>query len=259
MAFNIEKYKKFKEEKVDKKDPKFIKLKDGDNRVRILPPLKEDGMFFLMYGQHYIDNQFVVCPKKTNDDPCPICEFVSKLYRGDEDSKTLAGQIRARDKYIYNVIDRDNEEEGVKILQTGVKIFEVIIGRVVDPDIGDITNLKSGFDVIIKKKQQGGFPNYDGTDVARKPSLLSDDIEKVKKWMNDRFDLEKEIEVKSYDELAKLLDGGEVDFEDQASEIEDEIKEKVDVQVEVEEKKEQAEAENAPSDDLMSELEEFMN
>ena len=261
MAFDIDKYKKFHEKRIQGRDPKFIRLEDGDNKLRLLPATEEDGMFFFEYFQHYIDGQYIVCPKRTEsiNTACPICDYVSKLYATKrEDDRQLAGEIRSKVKYLYNAIDRNKEDEGVKILQTGIKLFEVLIDKVCDPDIGDITNIKEGFDIIIKKKQQAGFPNYDGSDVARKPSLLSDNIEKIKEWMGSRYDLSKEVEVLTKDELKAILDGDSVNISSQADEIEKEIEKEVSVQVE-ETKKEEKKETSKPSDDLMAELEEFMN
>lgn len=107
----------------------FWKPKNGENRVRIMPPwfnpthdpdyevpesLKFfEGQFWRQVAQHWnvSDDQKgpILCPKETPglEGDCPICDFVAELRKDKSDvqAQALVKEIRAKTTYLLNVVD----------------------------------------------------------------------------------------------------------------------------------------------------------
>ena len=105
----------------------YMRLKEGRNTVRILPEVGDMEFFFQAVGTHHFqDGRRLYCPSFISEGElgCPVCEFVQTLYRsGGKAAKGMADKLRVRKRYWMNVIDRDDEEAGPKILTAGVTIF----------------------------------------------------------------------------------------------------------------------------------------
>jgi hypothetical protein len=212
-AEKIEKFRKIFEQEVEKKKILDAKYADsdvkegGDTYIRILPSNDPNKHFFLKSGFHKIFGEYYNCPKEFKNAKCPICEYVSKLYKSSimEDLE-LARSLKKVKRYYYNVVIRGVEDKGVRVLTSGIKLFEKIIGACANPEIGDISDTKEGYDFIIKKRMKDGFWNYDLSEASRKSSSAHADPQKIQEWMNNQFDLEKEVTILSYQELKEILD-----------------------------------------------------
>ena len=76
---------------------------------------------------------------------CPICDFASQLWRdgtetNDEETKKLAKSLFVRTRYFSPVVVRGMEEEGVKVYGYGKQAYELLLGYILDPEYGDITD-----------------------------------------------------------------------------------------------------------------------
>ena len=94
----------------------------------------------------------IVCPKRNFGDECPICDFASKLWRegvdaNDEESKKLAKSLFVRTRYFSPVVVRGREDEGVKVYGYGKQAYELLLGYILDPEYGDITDSREGTDI----------------------------------------------------------------------------------------------------------------
>ena len=138
----------------------------GDQTVRILPTA--DGDPFKEYFFHYNvgKNPGLLCPKKNHGGECPICDFASKLWRegvdnNDEVAKKEAKQLFARNRYYSPILVRGQEDEGVKVWAYGKTAYQTLLGYVLDPDYGDITDPESGTDIVLNYDvpgTPGSFP-----------------------------------------------------------------------------------------------------
>lgn len=215
----------------------YMSLKDGRNVLRVLPPKNEEDMFFQEAYIHYGVNKSsdnpkgmtIVCPTTLGESkPCPVCELSKQLKslskkRDDNYDKQARALMRKKRAY-FNVIDRgddltsytadengkltrknadDYTETPVKVLSTGVSILKDILGIIVDPEYGDITDATEGLDLIITKSGTGFNTEYD-VKTVRKESAIGFDA-----WEDCLYDLSKVSVPKSYDEIANMLDGGE--------------------------------------------------
>lgn len=221
MALDTQKLKERFEKKAGRGDR--FELKDGENSVRLLPPsiqyLAESVDYiafeYLMHYQLGIEGNKTaeVCPKTLDRKVrCPICEAVAKLYRlNTPEDKALAGQIRGKKRFLFNMIDMNDKDKGVQILEVGPKIYEALVVFITNPKWGDLLDLDKGRDVTITKtngkETQSGYTEY---SVAPDPSLTS-----ARKYLPKNFkeaigQLQKAVpQAKSYDELRVILEGGE--------------------------------------------------
>jgi len=204
----------------------------GTVEVRILPPVK-GGKLFQYNRVHSINGRKVNCPrplvngKWDRNTPCPICDYYNSLWRqidkledeGDTDEaerlRKEARSIKPIERYYYNAIVRkmtvDGEQQlnvGPRILSVGKTVHQMIIRAIVsdrpEEKLGDITNIKSGFDFIIKKELRSGYPNYDRSVFAREASPLGDQ-ELVDRIVENMHDLTKFRNLKPIEELKKEL------------------------------------------------------
>lgn len=223
----------------------FLDVKDGRNVIRILPPAKDAESFYTEAWVHYgvgktKDNKkgtMVVCPT-TNDEnaKCPVCELSKEFYalssKKDDDMSKQAKSFFRKKRVYYNAISRDEdlsvyekqgegddakwmntktdeEESPVKVFGSGVGIFKDIIGLIVDPEYGDVTDEEEGLDLIITKTGSGQFnTNYD-VKTVRKESPVGFD-----KWEESLNDLSIFTKSKTYEEIAKIMEGGEPEVSD---------------------------------------------
>lgn len=195
----------------------FIKLEDGDNIVRILPPKEEGGEFFVATAIHRIEGgKQWRCRKVTHNEQCPICDLYFSLWKRHNDTagkgaesffSKEARKIKPNKRYFMNALDRRTSE--VKVLSVGSKVFEKVLQSMVDPDepLGDVTDPKTGYDLKIVKvpiKNQP-WPDYSNTKFRAKPSLLGTPAE-VASYMEQAFDLSKFVSLEDYDEMKTFAD-----------------------------------------------------
>tara|TARA_Y100000592_G_scaffold89737_1_gene147369 strand:+ start:750 stop:1166 length:417 start_codon:yes stop_codon:yes gene_type:complete len=72
---------------------------------------------------------------------------------------------------------RGRESEGVKIWAYGKQAYETLLGYVLDPDYGDITDVESGTDIVLNYDRPGTPGSFPKTTLKprRRPSVLCDD------------------------------------------------------------------------------------
>jgi len=165
----------------------WFKPDEGDTDIRIVPtndgdPLKEMS-FHYNVGEH---RGGVLCPKRNFGEACPICEFASALWRegtanNDEDSKTLAKSLFVRQRYFSPVVVRGREDEGIKVYGYGKKAYELLLGYILDPEYGDITDSTEGTDITLtytKPTKPGAYPQT-SLKMRRNTSPLLEDAESI--------------------------------------------------------------------------------
>jgi hypothetical protein len=147
-----------------KSDNAFWRPTEGDQEIRLVPT--DDGDPFKVYHFHYNLGDGarggVLCPKRQFGEACPVCEFASKLWQeGTDDSKKMAKNLFVRQRFFSPVLVRGEEAAGVRIWGYGKTIYEALLGYVLNPDYGDITEVDSGVDFTLTytlPKTKGAFP-----------------------------------------------------------------------------------------------------
>jgi len=128
----------------------------------------------------------VLCPKRNFGERCPICEFASQLWRegsdnNDEESKKLAKSLFVRTRYFSPVVVRGREDEGAKIYGYGKQAYELLLGYILDPEYGDVTDVQEGTDITLtytKPTKAGAYPQT-SLKMRRNTSPLLEDTEAI--------------------------------------------------------------------------------
>jgi len=210
----------------------------GTVSVRILPPVR-GGKLYQYNRTHKMNGRSIHCPrplvngKWERSIACPVCDYYSGLW-AQADKLEKAGHVNEANKlkeearsikpverYYYNAIVRSmpGGEGGSVLTNVGPRILSVgkllhkqliraIVGEEGDPDskLGNFTDLKSGYDFIIRKEitSGDGFPKYDRSGFARATSPAGNP-EEVKKWSEALNDLTKLRNPRDLEVLEKEL------------------------------------------------------
>lgn len=192
--------------------------KQGQRRIRILPttdgssPFKEVWFHEILVDGKY---QKFYDPGKNDNERSPLNEVYEELMStGRETDKELAKQYKARKFYIVKVIDRDNEQDGVKFWrfkhnykQEGIldKIIPIWKAK------GDITDPDNGRDLILEltkaKTPKGAFYTVIQTVMYDDPSVISQDSETMENWVSDEMTWEDVYSKKPVEYLEAIARG----------------------------------------------------
>jgi hypothetical protein len=217
----------------------FVKMPEGKGTVllRLMPPAKsglfgkDKNPFYLHTRVHRLNDRNIHCRRENGADgklvgDCPVCKYLRWLW--DESTKagteeqnrmrTLYRQIKAIDRYYYNVVVRNVIDEatgkvgdvGPKILAVGKTLHQLILTGIVgdeEMDIegyGDVTDLKNGRDFkivkTIKKGSEGTYPEYSQSKFVDKTSPIADS-DATEQYLAGLHDLSSLRIVKAYEEI----------------------------------------------------------
>ena len=172
--------------------------KQGQRRLRILPtpdgssPFKE-----VWYHEIQVDGKFqkFYDPGKNDNERSPLTEVYEELRStGKEDDKKLASNYLSRKFYIVKVIDRDNEEDGVKFwrFKSNYKnegIYDKIIP--IYRNKGDIADPEKGRDLILEltkaKTPKGAVYTVIQTVMYDDAAPIHEDTKLSESWVNDEL------------------------------------------------------------------------
>jgi hypothetical protein len=176
--------------------------KQGEKRIRIVPTTDGSSPFkevFFHNVQVQGRWQKLYDPGKNSDgkpsgERSPLNEVEEALrLAGDAQSKELARSYRSQKFYIVKVVDRDNEEDGVKFWRfkhnwKGDGPIDKIIP--IWRNKGDVTDAKEGRDLILVLQAvplPGGRGEYTTVSAVmyEDPAPLSTDDVKSKEWIED--------------------------------------------------------------------------
>lgn len=196
----------------------FLKegIKSGVKRVRILPTSDGSSPFVVMHGHKATvdgEHKTFPCLKHEKNEACPFCEAREVLLAtGREDSKEMAKKYNSRKMYVVKVIDRDNEQDGVKFWRFNHDyrkegIYDKIYGVLVA--IGkDITDTNTGRDLVIQVNRNTSGAPVVSSVATSDPTPLSVDTESVKLWTSDTRTWEDVYSVRTYNYLEIIVKGG---------------------------------------------------
>ena len=172
--------------------------KQGQKRLRILPtkdgssPFKE-----VWYHEVQIDGKWnkIYDPGKNDNERSPLTEVYEELMAtGKETDKKLATQYKPRKFYIVKVVDRDNEQDGVKFWRFKHNYKnEGILDKIIPiwRAKGDITDPDKGRDIILEltkaKTPKGATYTVIQTIMYDDPTPVHEDSETAKSWIEDEL------------------------------------------------------------------------
>ncbi len=168
----------------------------GQKRLRILPtpdgssPFKE-----VWYHEVQVEGKWnkIYDPGKNDNERSPLTEIHDELMStGKESDKELAKSYKPRKFYIVKVIDRDNEQDGVKFWRFKHNYKnEGILDKIIPiwKAKGDITDPVNGRDLIIElakaKTPKGATYTVIQTVMHDDPSPVHADANMAKSWIED--------------------------------------------------------------------------
>jgi len=171
--------------------------KGEERRIRILPTKDGSSPFVeVKFHEVQVGGKWVKLYDPSQDGKrSPLNEvYEGLMMQGDSQSKEDARMYRSRKFYIVKVIDRDNEQDGVKFWRfkhnakgDGVfdKIFPIFKNK------GDITNENKGRDLILSltlaKSGNGKEYTTINSVIPEDPGPLHEDSEVSSSWVNDEL------------------------------------------------------------------------
>jgi hypothetical protein len=194
--------------------------KSGEKRIRILPPQNpgESPFVEVYFHEILVDGSWVKLYDPAQEGKrSPLNEVYEGLMMTQlEADKALAREYRSRKFYIVKVIDRENEQHGVKFWRfkhnfknEGVfdKIFPLFNKK------GDITDVTEGRDLIITL---GVSKSNNGKDYTTITSIIPEDITPLStdktiqdSWVNDDL-VWSDVYSKKSEEYLEMVAKGEV-------------------------------------------------
>ena len=192
--------------------------KQGQRKIRILPTTDGSSPFKeVWFHEVQVDGKWqkFYDPSKNDNERSPLNEVYEELMStGKESDKQLATQYRSRKFYIVKVIDRDNEQDGVKFWrfkhnykQEGIldKIIPIWKAK------GDITDPDNGRDLILEltkaKTPKGATYTVIQTVMYDDPSPISDDNNEMLEWVGDEMTWEDVYSKKPVEYLEAIARG----------------------------------------------------
>ena len=192
--------------------------KQGQKRIRILPtpdgssPFKE-----VWFHEINVDGKWqkFYDPGKNDNERSPLSEVYDELMStGRESDKQLATQYKPRKFYIVKVIDRDNEQDGVKFWrfkhnykQEGIfdKIIPIYKAK------GDVADADKGRDLILEltkaKTPKGAFYTVIQTVMYDDPTPIHEDEDTMADWVGDELTWENVYSKKPVEYLESIARG----------------------------------------------------
>lgn len=193
--------------------------RSGEKRIRILPTKDGSTPFVeVFFHEVQVDGNWVkLYDPKQEGKRSPLHEvYEGLMMTGDEQDKVLARQYRSRKFYIVKVIDRENEQDGVKFWRfknntknEGVldKIYPLFKNK------GDITDSEKGRDLIINlnltKAGNGREYTTITSIIPEDQSTLHTDSDVAETWLNDELSWS-DVYSKKPEEYLEMIAKGEV-------------------------------------------------
>ena len=123
----------------------------------------------------------------------------------------MAKSMFAKQRFFSPVLVRGEETEGVKVWGYGKLAYQKLLGIVLDPDYGDITDPEDGNDLklLYGKAPGASFPTTDIRPRPRKSVLCDDAIggdERCAELLESVPDFDAVFEKKTTEEVQQILD-----------------------------------------------------
>jgi hypothetical protein len=163
------------------------KPEPGEHQIRIVPYIhNRENPFLEMYFHYNLGKRSILSPVSFGR-PDPIVDFAEKLKQtGDKSDWIMGRKLEPKMRIYVPVIIRGQENEGVKFWGFGKQLYQELLGFFADPDYGDLSDLKTGRDIVVtvKSPEETGR-DYAETTIRIKPkeTVVTEDqsvIEKIK-------------------------------------------------------------------------------
>ena len=176
--------------------------------VRLLSFPDNDGQPFkeLMFYYNIPGQRGLLAPSQFGKRD-PIQELINKLRdEGTKESYDMAKKLYPKMRVYAACIVRGEESEGVKLWGFGKTVYQKLLALMLDEDYGDITDPLEGRDInVVCSKNPGQQWAMTEVTPRGKQTKLSKDAKQAKEWMTGLPDTDNIFQLKSYDELSKII------------------------------------------------------
>lgn len=201
----------------------YVRLREGKNPVRILPPCtaafeKELDYIAYKYFQHYGveiggEVKSLICRKTLGkQETCPVCDMAADLKKtGGVEGEALAKKLRASPKWLFNVLAKDDDGNWqMMILDCGPMIYDEIMNYVTDERY-DASDPEKGRDLVIEKTSKGNARYQVEYSVRPEPEASSCKDRLPEDWEKRLDALQANVKSPlSVEDLTRLLSGHDV-------------------------------------------------
>lgn len=221
-------------QEADDEGSEFVKVKEGWNNYRVLPPPAGEDTPFRKVYTHYIPNPEkpgknipVTCPKMTklrNDAGklvtqgrgCVLCDRSAELRaKPNQLDRDTGYDMRAQPKTFCCVIDRKDPGAQVRVLRLTKGQYDDLIAIREDPeDPTDFSHPLEGYDIRIHRVGTGKEDTEYKLKLAKRPTLLAalpdgaEDYDTMNALISGQIDLDTYASLPSDDEIMQALEGG---------------------------------------------------
>ncbi len=194
---------------------KVLKVRDGKNLLRIMPPTWDDAKHYgydlwVNYGVG-VDNESYLSLSKMKGEKDPLAEARRDAERsGDKD---LVKALNPRQRILMWVIDRNDEDEGPQLWPAPFSVDKALAGLSFDEDTKEVIYIddpNAGSDVRFYKEGQGLKTDYPVEKMRiGKPSPLHTDKGLMAEWLEfiQQNPLPECVQFYDYDHIATTFDG----------------------------------------------------
>jgi hypothetical protein len=125
--------------------------KDGEEKsVRLVQYPQGDDPFVELWFHYRIGNKSILCPRKNDGKPCPICELCHSLYESNDEKELALAKSLLPTQRIYAVmLDRGDPEATPMYWGFGVTVYQKLIELLVNPRTRNMMDVENGFDLKV--------------------------------------------------------------------------------------------------------------
>ena len=195
-----------------------------EHTVRLISFPDNDGQPFkeLMFYYNIPGQRGLLAPSQFGKRD-PIQELINKLRdEGSKESYEMAKKLYPKMRVYAACIVRGEEDKGVQLWGFGKTVYQKLLTLMLDEDYGDITDPLEGRDVKVVCSKNPG-QQWAMTEVMPRgrQSKLSTEKGQAKNWLDNIPDVNGIFQLKTYDELSKIINdwlAGDEDGEDTGTE-----------------------------------------
>jgi hypothetical protein len=192
--------------KNNKRDQQWKPEEGKEYTVRLISFPNNDGLPFKDRYYYWLGKNGILAPHQFGK-PDPIRELRNKLYDENTDaSKDLAKKFAPKLRTFAPVIVRGEEDKGVRIWSFGKMVYQSLLEFITNEDYGDVTDPIEGRDIKVQMVKMPGKQYADTKVTPRvKTEPLSRDPSLVKKWMESIPVVDEIADLKSYEDIEKMV------------------------------------------------------
>lgn len=165
-----------------------FKLKEGKNRIRILPAKDGGVIFWQDLGTHWIKNAdgkveaVAGCHDIVYDTPCPVCAALDKAAKAassDEDLKAIKDMGKKK-AVLVNAIVRGADNPDPQIVELPSTVFTSIASIIAEyAEEHDVLDLKTGIDFVIERTGKNKETKYSVVPALKSQEVPADAMKKA--------------------------------------------------------------------------------